>query len=135
MAITIKQSPIEYTSVYNSVVFTCSSSNVAEPKFNFIFEIYDTTNTTLLRTLRIPPEINYSYGVSDVSRVLEDYVGTDFFKYDTDTQPKEAPNSYFKYYIRIGEEYEVAGVITQFLNLYSAPDTIFNGSLKYSTCL
>jgi hypothetical protein len=132
MAITIEQQPQAITSVYNPIITTCSSTNVAEPKFNFIFEIYDNANTTLLRTLRIPPEINYSYGVVDVSRVIEDYIGTDFFKNLTGVNYRECENSDFGFNIRIGEEYEVAGVITQFLNLTSINKRSFNASLTYS---
>jgi len=131
MAITIEQSPATYAPVYNDIVISASSTNVGQPKFNYIFEVYDSTNTTLLRTLRIPPEIDYSYGVCNVSRVLEGYVGTDFFDDVTGTQPKDCANSYFDYYIRIGEEYEVAGVITQFLNLVNSSFVCSNPSFLY----
>jgi len=131
MAITKKQQPISGSPVYNPVVFTVSSTNVAQPKFNFIFEVYDGTNTTLLRTLRIPPEINYSYGVVDVGRVLESYLGTDFFKNLAGTEFKDCDNSFYDYNIRFGEEYEVAGVITQFLNLTTASKNCINASLLY----
>jgi len=131
MAITIKQQPNNFTLVYNSVIATASSTNVAQPKFNFIFEIYDSTNTTLLRTLRIPPEINYSYGVVDLGRVLEDYVGTDFFKQIAGTQFKDCDNSFYNYWLRIGEEYEVASVITQYLNLASFNAYVLNSGVIY----
>jgi len=132
MAITSIQEPVNLSPVYNPVISTVSSTKVAEPKFNFIFEVYDSTNTTLLRTLRIPPEINYSYGVIDLSRVLEDYLGTDFFKNLSGVNYKEAVNSNFEYFVRIGEEYEVAGVIIQFLNLFNFGSNVFNASLKYT---
>jgi len=132
MAITIEQSPVFFAPAYNYIVITASSTNVAQPKFNFIFEIYDGANTTLLTTLRIPPEINYSYGVCHINRVLEGYLGTDFFKDSADTQPKDCPNSYYEYTVRVGEEYEVAGVITQYLNLASVGSTCCNWSLKYN---
>ena len=132
MAISVIQTTPVYGSVYNPLVITCSSTNVAQPKFNFIFEIYDSTDTTLLRTLRIPPDINYSYGIADLSRVIEDYLGTDFFKKIAGTQFKETVNSIYSYSLRIGEEYEVSGVITQFLNLYQGNSTVINNSLTYS---
>ena len=132
MAITIEQLPPDLGSVYNPVIVTVSSTNVAEPKFNFIFEIYDFANTTLLRTLRIPPEINYSYGIADLGRVLEDYLGTDFFKNITGTGTKDTDNSIYGYTLRVGEEYEVASVITQYLNLDSNTAYVFNGSLLQS---
>ena len=131
MAITVKQEPTTPATVYSPVVISVSSTNVAQPKFNFIFEVYDSANTTLLRTLRIPPEINYSYGIADVSRVLEGYLGTDFFKRQTGTEFNECTNSSYEYHIRIGEEYEVASVITQYLNLTNFGKQVFNASLKY----
>ena len=63
MAITIEQQPRDYATVYNDIVITASSTNVSEDSFNYIFEVYDSANTTLLRTLRIPAEIDYGYGV------------------------------------------------------------------------
>ena len=131
MAITKKYQPASGSPVYNPIIYTVSSTNVAQPKFNFIFEVYDGTNTTLLRTLRIPPEINYSYGIVDVSRIVESYLGTDFFKNLAGTEFKDCDNSFYDYYIRFGEEYEVAGVITQYLNLTSATKSCINASLLY----
>ena len=129
MAITITQIPNDYSPAYNPVILAVSSTNVAQPKFNFIFEVYDSTNTTLLRTLRIPPEINYSYGVTDLSRVLEGYLGTDFFKNLAGTEFKDCDNSFYNYYVRIGEEYEVASVITQYLNLTSFSSVVWNAGV------
>ena len=133
MAITIEQNSTNYASTYNDIVITASSTNVAEDSFNYIFEIYNDTNTTLLRTLRIPAEIDYSYGVCHVQRVLEGYVGTDFFDNVTGVDVKDGVNSIFQFYIRIGEEYEVTGVLTQFLNLSSTNSTTINAGLLYSS--
>lgn len=131
MAITITEQPANFRPTSNPVVTTCSSTNVAQPKFNFIFELYDGTNTTLLRTLRIPTDINYSYGIANIGRVLEDYVGADFFKNIAGTQFKDCDKSFYNYWLRIGEEYEVAGVITQFLNLASFNAYVVNSSIIY----
>lgn len=131
MAITIEQNPADFATVYNDIVVTASSTNVAQPKFNYIFEVYDGSNTTLLRTLRIPPEIDYSYGVCHLQRVLEGYVSTVFFDNVTGTQPKDATGLDYDYYVRVGEEYEVAGVITQYLNLQLVSNTCFGASLLY----
>ena len=131
MAITILQAPRTRTPVYNDVVLTVDSTNVAQPKFSYIFEIYDGTNTTKLATLRIPPEINYQYGVVHLQGILQAFVKSDFFGNDATTGVKPVPNTTYDYYVRIGEEYEVAGVITQFLNLDTVNDTVFAGSLQY----
>ena len=60
-------------------------------------------------------------------------MGTDFFDNITGAQPKNAVNSDLDYYVRVGEEYEVAGVLTQFLNLALTSNTIINASLLYDT--
>ena len=130
MAITINQQPQDYSTVYNEMIVSVESTNTAQTDFSYIFEVC-TSGGTVLRTLRIPPEPNYAYGVSDVGRVLESYLGTDFFKTNGSGDTRDCDNSFYAYQIKIGEEYFSGGVLTQFLDLDNFSLTCINGSLKY----
>ena len=130
MAITINTQPQRVQTVYNQIIVVATSTNISEDSFSYIFEICDSSGTTL-RTLRIPPEINYSKGVTDVARVLESYLGTDFFKTNGTSDFRDCNNSHYDYQIKVGEEYEVAGVLTQFLDLANFNASAINGSLIF----
>lgn len=134
MAITIETTPQDYGPVYNPLIVVASSTNSGQTDFSYIFEICDSSGTTL-RTLRIPPEILYAYGVLDVARVLESYVNedgaTDFFKTQTIADTLDCFNSYYQYTIKIGEEYDIAGTLTQFLDLANTTKFTFNGGILF----
>ena len=131
MAITITQLPKTFAPVYNDMVTVASSTNLAQTNFSFIFQIYDAANTTLLSTQRIAPEYQYGYGLLNVSRILESYITTDFFENQTG-DIKLNTNSFDGYTVRVGEEYDVAGTLTQFLDLANTSDFYFNGSLIHN---
>jgi hypothetical protein len=128
MAITLTQLPSNFAPVYNDMVIVASSTNTAQTSFSYIFEVYDAANTTLLSTQRIAPEYQYGYGVLNAARILESYIATDFFDNLTG-DIKLNTNSYEGYTIRVGEEYDVSGTLTQFLDLANTSADYFNGSL------
>lgn len=131
MAITIEQQPNAYATVYNEMIVTASSTNSGQTDFSYIFEVCDSVGTQL-RLLRIPPEIDYAYGISDVARVLESYVGTDFFKNNGTGDTRDCDNSFYSYEIEIGEEYDVSGTLTQFLDLASFTGICLNAGVIYN---
>ena len=131
MAITINQQPQQFSTVYNQMIVSCESTNTGQTDFSYIFQILD-NSATVLRTLRIPPEPRFSYGVSDVARILESELGTNFFKNETIADTIDSSNASFEYEIRIGEEYDVAGTLTQFTNLASFTAKCINGGLSFT---
>ncbi len=126
--ITITQNPKQFAPVYNDMQVVASSTNTAQASFSFIFEVYDAANTTLLSTQRIAPEYQYGFGLLNVSRILESYISTDFFANLTG-DIKSNDNSHDGYTVRVGEEYDVSGTLTQFLDLANISDFYFNGSI------
>jgi hypothetical protein len=127
MAITIINSTKDFAPVYNKGIVTASSTNVAQPAFSFVFQLYD--GGTQISKQFIAPDPVYGYGVLDINKVLESYVSTNFFGLTDGIGTKDCDNCYFDYEVRIGERYEVAGVMTEFLNLASETNTVINASL------
>ena len=77
MAITILQQPLDYSPVYNDINFVCSSTNVAQTNFNFIFDVK--INGTLVSRHRIPARPDNNYGLFNVKRIAENYLTHNFF--------------------------------------------------------
>jgi hypothetical protein len=127
MAITIINSTKDFAPVYNKGIVTASSTNVAQPAFSFVFQLYD--GLTQISKQFIAPDPLYGYGVLDINKVLESYVSTNFFGLTDGIGTKDCDNCFFDYEVRIGERYEVAGVMTEFLNLASETNTVINASL------
>ena len=109
--ITIENRPNYYSPVYNEHIFICSSTNVTQPNFKYLVDIYDTSGT-LLVSLKQPPNPSNGFLVFDAHRIIESYVSYDFtpgqygFLQNT--------NSYKGYYIKFGEDYLVSGTLTDY---------------------
>ena len=127
MAITRITDPKAYAPAYNKNIITCSSTNIAQPSFSFVFELYN--GATLLSKQYVSPDPLYSYGVLDINKILESYVSTNFFGLTDGTDVKDCSNASFDFEVRIGERYAVAGVLTEFLNLSNTTANIINASL------
>jgi uncharacterized protein YnzC (UPF0291/DUF896 family) len=127
MAITRITDPIPYAPAYNKNKVVCSSTNVAQPSFSFVFELYD--GATLLSKQYVSPEPLYQYGVLDINKILESYVGTNFFGFTDGIGVKNCLDASFDFELKIGERYAVAGVMTEFLNLSNVSADVINASL------
>jgi hypothetical protein len=79
MAVTILQEPAQYTPVYNDLNFLCSSTNVAQPNFNYIFDVK--INGSTVSRHRIPKNVNNNYGLFNAKRIAENYL-TQVFAYN-----------------------------------------------------
>ena len=72
MAITLIREPEAFTPVYNDMVFTASSTNVAEPAFLYLVDVY--INAVLQFRYKVEPDPEFEYMVVDVSNSIEDFV-------------------------------------------------------------
>jgi len=79
MAVTILQEPLQYTPVYNDLNFLCSSTNVAQPNFNYIFDVK--INGSTVSRHRIPKNVSNNYGLFNAKRIAENYL-TQVFAYN-----------------------------------------------------
>jgi hypothetical protein len=129
MAISIVSYPQAFTPAYNDQYFTCTSDNVGETGFSFIFDIY--IDSALVTRSRIRPRPSDQYGIFNAKRIIESYVSNDPFN-DIDSDFITHDNSYVNYVVKIGEEYDVAGVPTIDPDLYTSSATYaINASLDF----
>jgi hypothetical protein len=129
MAITINATPKDFAPVYNKMEYLISSTNVAQPNFAYLVDIYINFAVTKTARLRIPARPSDNKGKVDIHRVLESALTSDVGNPLGTDSVYDATNSFLTYVIKFGEEYGTT--IVQYPDL--TIDTIrktFNGSLE-----
>lgn len=117
MAITVIQAPATFASLHAPIWVVASSTNVAQPDFRFVFDVY--VGGLLIVRLKTFPDAS-GYGVVDVSRVLRSFI-TNYFG-GAGSSPN-APLAFQSnaiqrtFDIAYGEEYASAGVVTTYAHL------------------
>lgn len=101
MATSLIAKPEPITPAYNEVKFIYDSTNKNELGFRYIFDVYKSGTTTKIAEYRVLPNLS-GYGEVDLSRLLQSYVSKDFFYTD---DSGDATSSYYKYDVKVGEEY------------------------------
>ena len=131
MAITILANPKNFAPVYNKMEYLISSTNVAEPNFAYLVDIYINGSGTKTARLRIPVRPTDNYGKVDIHRVLESALTSDVGNPDptADSGTYEAPNSALTYVVKFGEEFGDPIVQTPNVTIDSSRDAI-NASLE-----
>jgi hypothetical protein len=131
MAITIISTPNQFMAAYNQVAYTVSSNNTAQPNFNFIVDVNQTsgTNNPLAR-LKYPVQPSSAQLTFDVGNVIKNYVSFDFFN-ATGTLFAPNLNSRLKYYVDFRELYDVSGIPTLSGVLASNPTTPSTSSFRW----
>ena len=114
MTITIHANPKDFAPVYNKMEYLISSTNSGEPNFAYLVDIYINGSGTKTVRLRIPLRPSDSYGKVDIHRVLESALTSNVGSPTGTAGTYEASDSSLSYIVEFGEEYEVAGVLTQF---------------------
>lgn len=127
MAITIEQQPTSFEPVYNDLIYLASSDNTGESNFSIVFDVYIDSNLTARH--KIPVRPGTSQSVFNASSSIVDSITHDI---DIDTDNFTAnTNSYKKIQVKVGEEYDVAGVKTVFADLTNGNEIyVFNSALK-----
>ncbi len=131
MAITINATPKDFAPVYNKMEYLIESTNVAEPNFAYLVDIYINGSGTKTVRLRIPVRPSDSKGKVDIHRVLESALTSDVGNPDptADAGTYDASNSSLSYIVKFGEEYGTTVVQYPDLTIDSSRKA-FNASLE-----
>ena len=95
--------PQVLTPAYNPVKYFYASTNSGFAGFKFIFDIYESGTATKIAEYRVLPNASTFYGEIDLSKLLQSKVSFDLEP--TNDTSYVAPNSYYKYDVKVGEEY------------------------------
>jgi hypothetical protein len=103
MALVTQATPQVIVPAYNPVKYIYSSSNVNLQGFKFIYDIYQSGTLNKIAEYRVLPTYATGFGEIDLSKLLQAKVSYDLNLNNTSVY--NAPNSHYKYDVRIGEEY------------------------------
>jgi hypothetical protein len=103
MAITKLAEPYSLTPAYNPIKFIFNSTNRNNLGFKYIFDIYESGTANKIAEYRVLPEYSTGNGIIDLTKLLQAKVTYDLK--ETFTTFYQAPNSYYKYDVKVGEEY------------------------------
>ena len=95
--------PQVLTPAYNPVKFFYASTNSGFAGFKFIFDIYESGTANKIAEYRVLPNASTFYGEIDLSKLLQSKVSFDLYPFNTTVY--DAPNSHYKYDVKVGEEY------------------------------
>ena len=102
MALSIQQSPTSPNMVNNNLVYTCTSTQVTQPQFQFVVDIKDESGTLIQRVKQQPNPS--SKGVFDLGNILPSQLGPTDEAWKT-TTPQSNSFSGGDFDILFGEEY------------------------------
>lgn len=103
MAQTTIASPQTFSPAYNPLKFIIDSTNKSLAGFRYIFDVYAAGTATKIAEYKVLPTYGTGYGEEDLSKLLQNQVS-----WDLDTQLTSnygAPNSFYAYDVKVGEEY------------------------------
>ena len=102
MALTVYNTPNSYAPAYNQMIFTLSSTNVAQSNFRYIADIYVNGSSDYTR-LEVGKNPSNGYGTFDVSGIIQNFLTRD--AEDNTTTFKQCGNSIASYIVQFGEQY------------------------------
>jgi len=103
MAQTLIASPQDFSPAYNPLKFIVDSTNKNNTGFRYIFDIYAAGTATKIAEYKVLPRYNDGYGEQDLSKLIQNFMSWDLETILTSSYG--APNSYYNYDVKIGEEY------------------------------
>jgi len=103
MAITKIAAPDNITPAYNPIRYIYDSTNKNNTGFKYIFDVYLSGTATKIGEYRVFPRYSDGYGDIDLSKLLSTKVTFDFTP--SNDSSYDPTNSYYKYDVKIGEEY------------------------------
>lgn len=92
---------------YNPLVYYFDSTNKTNPGFRYIVEVFDALSNDKIFEKTIIPDIDNNYCVLNLNREMSDFISYDFDLDELDQDNYRADNSYYRFDIKIGEEYLV----------------------------
>lgn len=102
MAISLIAKPATFSPAYNPLKFIYSSTNVNEDGFRYVFDVYESGTTNKIGEYRPLPRVD-GYGEVDLSPLLRSKVTYTYN--NANTGDIDAPDSFYKYDVKVGEEY------------------------------
>lgn len=121
MAITIEQNPELFTTIGNPMTFVVSSTNVAQPNFMFVCDVY--RGATLITKMKAFPNPVTNQGYFDIRESLRSFIGMQTNIDDGDGF--ECLDMWTSYTVEFSEQYSGASATT-----YDFTGTVYCGAIE-----
>ena len=103
MAITEIAKPFSISPAFNPLRYIYDSTNKSKEGFKYIFDIYEAGTSNKIAERKVSPEFSTNYGNQQLSKLLDEFVSGDFIP--TNNTTFDARNCYYRYDVKIGEEF------------------------------
>lgn len=103
MAISLIAKPYAISPAFNELWFIYDGTNKNNTGYKYIFDVYAAGTATKIAERKVAPRFDDGYGALDLSRLLQGFVDGDFDP--TSATTFDATNCYYRYDVKIGEEY------------------------------
>ena len=103
MAITEIAKPFSISPAFNPLRYIYDSTNKSKEGFKYIFDIYEAGTSNKIAERKVSPEFSTNYGNQQLSKLLDEFVSGDFRP--TNNTTFDATNCYYRYDVKIGEEF------------------------------
>jgi len=134
MAMTLQAAPQRFTPAYNPIKFIYDSTNKNLAGFKYIFEVYQSGTANQIAEYRVLPVYSTGYGEIDLTKLLQAKVSFDLNP--TNDTSYNAPNSSYKYDLKVGEEYltttSFTSAMTQYVTAPYAGTVQLNGTNTFA---
>lgn len=121
MAITIEQNPQLFTTIGNPMTFVVSSTNVAQPNFMFVCDVY--RGATLITKMKAFPNPTTNQGYFDIRESLRSFIGVNTNINEGDGF--ECTEMWTSYTVEFSEQYSGASATT-----YDFTGTVYCGAIE-----
>jgi hypothetical protein len=112
MAISLIAKPQLFSPTYNPLKFIYDSTNKNEDGFRYVFDIYLSGTGTRIARYKVSPRFSDGYGEKDIAKLIETQVQNKFSRPD---KSETAAEYFYKYDVKIGEEFVTSVAYTSSL--------------------
>jgi hypothetical protein len=112
MAISLIAKPQLFSPTYNPLKFIYDSTNKNEEGFRYVFDIYLSGTGTRIARYKVSPRFSDGYGEKDIAKLIETQVQNKFSRPD---KSETAAEYFYKYDVKIGEEFVTSVAYTSSL--------------------
>lgn len=113
----------KYYPANNEMIYTLSSSNVSEPNFRYIADVYINGSSDYSR-LEVVAHPTYSSGVVDISGIIQNHLTSN--PEDNTSTFKTCGNHICEYIVQFGEQYGPSSGVTTYPDLTSRTAFAYN---------
>lgn len=103
MATTLVAKPFQISPAFNELRFTYDSTNKNLDGFKYIFDVYEAGTSNKIAERKVSPQFQTGYGDQELSKLMQGFVEGDFDPENNTTF--DADQSYYRYDVKVGEEY------------------------------